>query len=299
MKKLINMLFILATISLFAQIEGNKQIKTRTFSIKNVKQIKINFHANVIIDASAEESLTITTDANLFDLINKEVIDGTLILDQKEWIEPSQKSVIKIGAPYLNRVQQNTHDTTKIININYEELRIQALVGNIIIEGKTKELHLGSEVSNIDASKIIAEKAYVNLWSWGIIKVNVTDLLWADVSNNGKLYYVYKPKKLDVKTKKDGKVLNLYETEKIVNVDAKYINFKIKNNSFNRNSFEVIGPKQDGSKFGYGFAMMPHATRKETWTIGTKVYKVSDTGFKKLILTITKSNENQVVNLFN
>lgn len=299
MENLIHTLFLLITISSVAQIKGNKKIETRTFTIENVTHIKINLYANVTINASREESLTITTDVNLFDLIKKDVVDGTLYLDQKKWISPSQKSIIVIGAPYLKRLQQSTHDTTRIINIDNDELRVNAPVGNIIIEGKTKELYLGSEVSNIDASKIIAEKAYVNLLGWGIAKVNVTDLLWADVSNSGKLYYVSKPKKLDIKTKKDGKVLDLNEVEKIVNKDAKYINFKIKNNSFNRNNFEVIGPKQDGSKFGYGFAMMPNATRKETWTIGTKVYKVNGMGFKKLILTINKNNENQVLKLFN
>ena len=59
-----------------------------------------------------------------------------------------------------------------------------------------------------------------------------------------------------------------------------------------------MGPKQDGSKFGYGFPMMPYATRKETWTIGTKVYKVNKIGLKKLLVTINKDNENQVVKLF-
>ena len=281
-----------------AQIKGNKQIETKTFLIENIKNIKINFYANITIDASAKEALTITTDSNLFNLIDKEVVDGTLYLDQKEWISPSQKTIITIGAPNLYRVEQGTHDITKIINVDNDELRVNAPVGNVFIEGKTKELRIGSEGSKIDATKIIAKKAFVNLWSWGTVKVNVTDMLWADVSNSGKLFYVTKPKKLDIKTKTDGKVLGLNDVESIKNPEAKYINFKIKNNSSNRNHFEVVGPKQDGSKFGYGFPMMPFATRKETWTIGTKVYRVNSMGLKKLLVTINKENENQVVKLF-
>ncbi|GAA4973695.1 hypothetical protein [Algibacter aquimarinus] len=120
----------------------------------------------------------------------------------------------------------------------------------------------------------------------------------ADVSNSGKLFYVSKPKKLDIKTKNKGKVLDLSDAGEIKNPEAKYINFKIKNNSANRNHFEVVGPKQDGSKFGYGFPMMPFATRKETWTVGTKVYKTNKLGLKKLLITIKPEDENMVVKLF-
>lgn len=297
MKKITLLLLIVAGTGL-AQIKGNKNIETKSFTVKNVKKIKINFYAYVTIDASAKESLTITTDSNMFELIEKEVIDGTLYLNQKEWISPSQKTKIKIGAPYLYHVEQGTHDTTKIINVDNKELRVKATIGKVIIEGKTEELYIDSKLSNIDATKIIAKNAFVNLFNRGTVKVNVTDMLWADVSNNGELFYVTKPKKIDIKTNHNGYVLGINETQKVVNVNAKFIHFKIKNNSANRNHFEVIGPKIDGSKFGYGFPMMPFATRKETWTVGTKVYKANKLGLKKLLVTIKPEDENMVVKLF-
>ncbi|MHA7057317.1 hypothetical protein ACWGOQ_0008875 [Aquimarina sp. M1] len=55
------------------------------------------------------------------------------------------------------------------------------------------------------------------------------------------------------------------------NTSIKYIKFVIRNNSMTRNHFFVEGPNPDGSKFSYGFPMMPQATRKENWTTGTKV----------------------------
>lgn len=85
---------------------------------------------------------------------------------------------------------------------------------------------------------------------------------------------------------------------KELNDKPKFINFKIKNNSFNRNHFVVIGPKPNGRKFSYGFPMMPQAKRKEYWTTGTKVYKVNKLGFRKLLITIKPEDENKVVRLF-
>ncbi|BAO77056.1 GIN domain-containing protein [Winogradskyella sp. PG-2] len=299
MKKYLVLVLFLAGITAIAQTKGNKVIETRNFNVDGLEHIKINFYAKVTIDQSAEENMSITTDTNLFDLIDTEVVDGVLHLNQKEWISPSQHAIITIGAPNLKRLESGTHDTTKIINVDNDELRVNAPLGHIIIEGKTKELRIGSELATIDASKIIADNAYINLWSWGKVTVNVTNLLWADVANDGKLIYLEKPKTLKTKTKKGGCIYGINDAKKVKNPEAVYINFKIKNNSSNRNHFEVVGPKQDGTKFGYGFPMMPFTTRKENWTVGTKVYKINRLGFRKLLITIKKEDKDRTVKLFN
>lgn len=297
--KFMTLLLLLVGMTSAAQIQGNKSIETRNFDAFNIKIVKINLYAKVTIDQAAQEGLSITTDSNLFDLINTEVIDGILHLDQKKWISASQDIRITIGAPNLNRVESGTHDITKIINVNNDQLRVNAPIGNISIEGKTKELRLGSELSTIDASKLTAENAYINIWGDGNITVNVSNTLWADVSNDGHLMYLERPKKLETKVSNGGRVQSIDESRKTKNNKASYISFKIKNNSANRNHFYVLGPKPDGSKFSYGFPMMPYAKRDENWTIGTKVFKVDKLGFKILLITITEDNKNQIVNLFN
>ncbi|MFK7749600.1 MAG: DUF2807 domain-containing protein, partial [Kordia sp.] len=263
-----------------------------------IQKIKINFYAKVTIDqAATTESMTITTDENILDLIGKEVVDNTLYLDQIEWIQPSEATII-IGAPNLRHVETGTHDITKIINVDNDYLQLTSPVGNVILEGKTKELRLGIEVAKIDASNLIAENAFVNIWSWGNAKVNVTNTLHAEVKNNGKLIYVNSPKEIKKKTRKNGQIVSLETSNTIKNPNAEWINFKIKNNNFNRNNFYVLGPKKDGSKFSYGFPMMPNSTRKENWTVGTKIYKVNGLGFKKLLVTIKKEDAGQTVKLF-
>ena len=222
-----------------------------------------------------------------------------LYLDQKKWISPSQSIIITIGAPNLKRVESGTHDTTRIINVNNDLLQINALIGHIIIEGKTKELRLGAELASIDASKIVADNAYVNLWSFGKIKVNVTDTLWGEITNNGELIYVNTPENIDVKTKKGGQIYSINKAKTLKKEKVRFIKFKIRNNSPNRNQFYVVGPKSNGSKFSYGFPMMPNAKRLEDWSIGTKVYKVNALGFRKLLITIKAEDEGKTVDLFN
>ncbi|TBN06639.1 hypothetical protein EYD45_01780 [Hyunsoonleella flava] len=294
MKNIIILLICIISFTVQAQIKGNKQIETRTFNFDGVTDIKIDLYAKITIDLSAKAGLSITTDSNLFDYIDKDINNGKIHFNQIKWIQPSQDIIITIGAPRLKKVFHDTHDITRIINVNNEALNVTAPIGEISIEGKTKELRLGSEQSKIDAIKIVAEKVFVNLWSRGTVKVFPTKYLWAKVSENGNLEYVNEP---DSKTIKSYK--NHTAPSDFTNLEnPKFINFKIKNNSMNKNQFFVVGPKPDGTSFSYGFPMMPQATRKEYWTTGTKVYKVNKLGFRKLLVTITGDDENKTVKLF-
>lgn len=95
-----------------------------------------------------------------------------------------------------------------------------------------------------------------------------------------------------------GDINKVSKGAKIAFAKAKYIDIKIKNNSLNRNHFEVRGPKQDGSYFGYGFPMMPGASKKERWTVGTTVYRVNRVGLRKLLVTLTTEDAGKTVKLF-
>jgi len=281
-----------------AQVKGNKKIETKSFPFENVETIKIDLHADITIDMAQEESLSITTDGNLLEFIDTEIVDGTIHFSQLKWIESSKGITIKIGAPNLKRVVHDAHDTTKIINVSNNELRVNANIGNVIIEGKTDELRLGVANGKIDASKIEAKSVYVNLWNWGTITVNPVDYLWADVSNDGKLYYTNLPKENKIKTKSGGMAASLEDKNNPSKKSIKWISFKIRNNSGKRNQFAVKGPKADGGYFGYGFPMSANTKRKEKWSVGTKIYKVNKLGLKKLLVTITAEDEGKVVNLF-
>lgn len=277
-----------------AQVKGNKEIVTRTFPIKNIESITINFYAEVIIDCSAQEGMSITTDSNLFDLIQKDMVGTELKLDQKEWISPSRKAEIRIGAPLLRKLTTGTHDLTKVINIDNDYFQVLSPVGEVQLQGQTKEFRLGIELADVDASQLLAENANVNIWSWGSAKIYVLNELEVKLSKDAKLELANEPQSL----KGDVNKLKKSNSPGIRDESTVYIDFKIKNNSANRNNFFVVGPKPDGNKFSYGFPMMPQATREERWTTGTKIYKVNSMGLRELLVTISAEDENQTVKLF-
>lgn len=293
MEKIALLLFFIG-LSGSAQIQGNKNIQTRTFQIENLTDIEVGLYADLIIDASASEEMVITTDSNLFSFIDTEVVDGKLKLDQKEWIQSSQRIQIRIGAVKLKRIQQGTNDLIRVINLKAEYFSAMALNGEIVISGEANTLGLGAENGIVDAGNIKAKEVNLNIWGHGKAIVQATELLDAKLSKTAKLELIKRPKK--IKGNIERALANNNPSDKET---VRYIDFKIKNNSFNRNNFYVIGPKPNGRNFSYGFPMMPGKIRKEKWTTGTKIYKVNRLGLRKLLVTITDSDEDKVVKLFN
>ncbi len=286
------MLFLIGMIGM-AQVKGNKQIETRTFPVKGLTDLEMGLYAKVEIDQSSKEEMTITADSNLFDLIDTEVVDGTLKLAQKEWIRPSRTISVKIGMPKMKRVQVGVHETVVIKNIDKESIALMALNGKIIALGSVVKAGIGAENGTIDAGALRAEEVYLNIWGDGKAVVNALELLESTLSKEARAELIGMPKKIKGDTKK----IRKHDPQK-TSEPVKWITFKIKNNSLNRNHFVVRGPKANGSKFGYGFPMMPQAVRKEKWSVGTKVFLKSKLGLQKLLITIKPEDEGKTLKLF-
>lgn len=291
MKKL-TVVLLLVGMTGIAQVKGNKNITTRTIDMQGLTAIEMGLYAQVVIDQNATAEMIITTDSNLQELIDTEVVDGILKLAQLEWIQPSQRIKITIGAPSLTRLQVGVNETVLLKNVDREAISLMALNGEIVASGKANKVGIGAENGTVNASKLEVKQANVNIWGHGKAIVNATELVESTLHKNARLEFVQQPEKVI------GDTNTISEEAKTAFAKAKYIDIKIKNNSWNRNHFVVKGPKQDGSYFGYGFPMMPGTVKKERWTIGTKVYKVNKMGVKKLLVTITEKNEGEVLELF-
>lgn len=298
MRYFLSLVLTLTVIMATAQVKGNKKIVTKDFSIEEINHIQIHLYAKVVVDCAAKESLTITADENLMDLIGVSADHGRLVLDQVEWIKPSQDIQIRIGAPNLKQIQQSTHERVMIKNINTASFRAMALVGEIVVQGEAKELRASGEVGIVNAEDFRADIVNVNLWSWGTIKLNDPNLIEGIVKDSGTVLYKGRDTKVKVRRSGDGKVLNPAQQVAMQDPTAEFIDIKIKNNSPNRIQAYVVGPKPDGRKFSYGFPINAGQVKKEKWSVGTKVYRVSKVGTKKKLVEITKEDEGQIVPLY-
>ena len=290
MRGLIIIILSLFTISSFGQIVGNKIIETKSYPLKDIYRINIQMYAKVNIDMDEDAGITIIGESNLLDLIGRNSDDGVLTLDQKEWIEPTRDFIINIGAPLLRELEMGTHDKTVVSNINGNIFKVEAPIGEVVLIGAVEELRIKSKMSKVDASKLIVNSASVAVKNDGEVIVNAkkvecdlnSDARFTNINSSGS----------------SSNCNNGNHNVKVYNEENRYINLKIKNNNLGRNHFVVVGPKPDGRQFSYGFPLMPLQSKKERWTIGTKIYKENSAGKRTLLVTLTAEDENQTVNLF-
>lgn len=266
------LLFATFTESLTAQVKGNKQIITQTFDISGLTDLEAAIYANVTIDANGDDIMTITTDQNILPLIDTEMVNGKIILRQKEWIQGSQRIKIKVSSSSLQRVQQSVHDNLKVTNLDQKEFRAMAILGKITLSGKVGTLRAAGEEGDISINDLEVAKIEQNFWGDGGLIQNETKDSFKSVRNE-----------------------NLRQVK---NNSANWIDLKIKNNSAKRINAYVRGPKPNGKSFSYGFPMGAGQTRKERWTVGTKVYKMSKLGLKKVLVELTEEDDGKLVNLY-
>lgn len=289
------LLSLLVSLSVNAQIAGDKNITSETFPLENIKSIEINLTSDIVIDRSGKNEITITTDENLIPLIAKEMKGGKLNLNQKEWIRSSDRIKITIGAPNLKEIICDAHSNILVKEINAAEFEALVNVGTVTLQGKVQELKLQNKVGQIDASELEAENAEIRITSWGDVRARVNNRLTTFLSGDGKLDLVNTPKELSG----DANNRSSKNEESTANKeDIHFINLELKNNSWNRKQYVVVGPKPNGRSFSYGFPMNPGQVRKKYWTNGTKVYETNWWGIRKLILTIEADDEGQLVKIY-
>ena len=286
--------FFLSSIS-YAQINGNGKLTTSTISLSGLEEIDIQFNANITLDYSAKETMTITAEENIIEYIGQVFENKKLTLDQIKWIEPSKVPIIVIGTPNLKRLYQGTHSSTYITKINSEKLWINGNVGKVYASGSCEEVRVNVSGTDIDLSQTDIGYADVTIKGSATVILDKVNTIETKLNRNANLLLRSEPNKYIGDSKK-----NIEESISMnkPNPNLKYINFKIKNNSWSRNHFTVVGPKKNGDTFSYGFPMMPGSSKSENWSVGTKIYKEGKLGSRKLLVTITAENEGQVVKLF-
>ncbi|MDF1698076.1 MAG: DUF2807 domain-containing protein [Saprospiraceae bacterium] len=284
-------LVLMTTLFSFAQINGNGQVITKTFELQKIFVLEVQMYAKIKVDMDASPGITITAESNLFDFINRNVHKGRLILDQKKWIEPTREINITIGAPGLREIEMGSHDVVRAINVKGDLFKVDAPIGTVILEGKVNEIRVKTKKGKVDASNLMSNTASIRIKKDGEVIVNSISIVDCAIDDDGRVTNVNPNAVLNECQK------GIVNSQKEV-IDTRFIDIKIKNNSLGRKHFVVVGPKPNGRKFSYGFALLPYQSKKERWTIGTKVYRENSIGQRELLVELTEYDEGETVNLF-
>jgi len=293
MKKVVLIaLFFFTYFCLSAQVNGNGKMKTITRNFDSIENVFVNINGIVnIICGSQESKVEITYDENIVDLVSTSLQGGFVVLDQKEWIEGTRSVVIKIYTDELKQLKNDSWSKVNVMGINQYSISINSSISKVNLKGKVDQLELISESSQINAKELIAQNANITITEDGQAYVNVIKTLVADLSIDAYVSYIAKPE--TVRGMKDQAYIPKSPSSK----NTRYIDVIFKNNSLNKISAYVQGPKPSGGNFSYGLNFFPQARKEENWTIGTKLYKVGKFGRKTLLHEVTAQDENQIIKL--
>ena len=286
------------TVATFGQVNGNKNIETRTFKVSAFSDLSISTPAEVTINASAKNStIEITTDQNIFSHISPQTNGDRLTIEPDTWIEPSQLK-ITINTPLLNKLTTSGYGKYLVYDLKQTEFLLNNPVGTVVLNGQVDQLKFKLNTGELDARQLVVSSIDAVIERFGIAKINTADFLHASIWNDGIIVYQQKPASIDRDLSKDARLLSnsTYQNQQIKNTPPQIINFRLHNNSNERINAYVRGPA--GNRFSYGFPLNANQKRKEEWPVGTKVFKVSKIGIKTLLVEIDADNEGEVVDLF-
>ncbi|MFK8103709.1 MAG: DUF2807 domain-containing protein [Saprospiraceae bacterium] len=276
-----------------AQVYGNGKIITQTRAIENLSEVLINVNGKVkIICGAPTAKIEITYDENIIDLLTTERNGAVLELAQKKWIEGTQKVQINIYTQTLDLLNNDSWSTVTVENINQEKLIVQSSISTVKLKGKVAELIVQSKNSTIKAFELTAKTVLATVSGDGKIYVNASEELEANrLSEDGKISYQGTPSKIT------GNAKSTTTASTATPIDTRFIDLKLKNNSLSNIRAYVKGPKPNGKYFSYGLNFFPLTSKKERWSIGTKLYRVHKSGQKVLLHEVKAEDEGTTVKL--
>lgn len=301
-------------------IEGNGKIVTKERSITEFYELNIDMYCDVTVALGSMPLARITADKNTIDKISLKITDGKLVLKVKEgyWLQSSRPSVY-LQTPYLTHLntdgQQTNIGDVHIHNINVDKFSADILYGNITLTGNTNQLEIKSSNngmyrnrSTLDASGLIAKEVDATIKGSNTAIIYVTDQLKAHLKHDAVIEYYGNPEKVSLSgdateaeqgiiTAQNKKPKKMVASSDGQDQELQYIECQVRNNSPLRKNFYIKGPSPSGG-FSYGFPLMPFATRTKKVPVGTVIFLDKGGILRKKLVTITDTDEGQVVNLF-
>ncbi|HAA13005.1 MAG TPA: hypothetical protein DCE41_15465, partial [Cytophagales bacterium] len=223
MKKAILFLAFLVPALTYAQVKGNGTVVTQQFDLAELTRLQMELYAQVTVDASAESGITITGDENLIPLLNYDIRDGRMVLQQREWIQPTQPIQVTIGAPALTSVEVGVHETVKVINLNRDDFNARALLGKVELSGQVTTLNASAERGGVDARNLQVQTVDVNMWDAGLIQIGEAQKITGLVQQAGQVVYANDDTRVSVRKQQGASVLSEAEVAQQPLEDHRFI----------------------------------------------------------------------------
>lgn len=225
------LLFITTTSCFFDGVRGNGNVITKNRKISNdFISIKASRGLDVYITKSSDLSLTVEADENLHELIETDVVNGTLVITTKKNIGLATAKKIHLSVENLNEIlvasgaeiySENTF-SAKDLKINAtsgSEANLTLKVNNLICDASSgAEINLSGFTINLEASsssgseinayELKAKNGNARASSGSDIKINVSDSFKGKATSGADIKYRGNPKVVNKDKSSGGSIKN-------------------------------------------------------------------------------------------
>lgn len=204
-------------------VKGSGDMVTQNREVGQFDRVETAGSWDVTVVVGQEQSLKLTFDDNIIDLIRTEVDDGTLEIYSEESFSTKRRSRVEITVPTLREVRSSGSGDISVDRLEAERFDFDLSgSGDFVLSGKVGEMTVRLKGSgdgtlrgeaeildvkisgsgDIDAADMKAKEAFVRVSGSGNVNVNCTDLFDGRVSGSGDIAYSGKP--ADVNTSVSG-----------------------------------------------------------------------------------------------
>lgn len=189
-------------------IVGSGISKTQTRELGVFTSLAHDSIGDVTLKIGQPQSVTVTTDDNLQDLIQMTVVDGELQIGSRENFSASIGPKIEITVAAMNHIQLQGVGSLELSQFDADDLSVNLSgVGSIKGTGKVKEFRLSvSGVGSADFEHLNAQAVHVAVSGVGSAVVHASESVDANTSGVGGIRVLGNPKQHFVKNTGVGKV---------------------------------------------------------------------------------------------
>ena len=280
----LSMFILFQSSTLLAQkaIYGNGTIQQDKRMVANFSQLNVSLNGTIIIHTGQQPHVIVETDENILKNVVTKVQGNVLVIDQKDWPEPSKKFIVHVYSPMITSIKTDSWANIKMLDIVQERLSLNLDEGSIIASGNVTNLSVISGQAKLDFTNLTTETVDVELNGYADMVLCCAETVKRKIKPGATFKLLSDPSQSDNAVSQEIKI--------------EYVDFTLVNNKMTRGHFVVRGPKS--KRFSYGFPLNPYFSKKERWPVGTKIYKETLLGSEVLLVEIKKADENQRVNLF-
>ena len=291
-------LFYSSAITLLAQgpVVGSGKMITKKVSIEMFSELEVTFPAHIEVNCQTHPNLEITVDDNMFkeiDIINR---GNRLIIEAKNWIDPSPNCKIIVGTPFLNRLKTGSYGDYSVFNIQTSTFKLENQVAKVELSGNTQDLIIDNGTGEVDALALKAQNVTVTTWDWSVVSISAQKNLIANTVGDGYILYDKLPPIVEQNLEGGGKLIPIDEyIDPFIGIETEFIDVKVINEGNKKEDIYIIGPPWQ--TFSYGVPLPKGQVREARVPIGTRVYQET-TPYPKLLFEVKPEHANQLIKLF-